>query len=118
MRSKKFYLIIFSFLLSLNVSAFELSSKTECFEELGKVTNKDGITRFFINYGSSSQKSFEIVNQEDIKGNLKKLSRYNAKVKFKVVKDCDFQCEAQVFEIKLLPPWEEIGPVAEPALCK
>ena len=118
MRSKEFYLIIFFLLLSIRLSASELSAKMSCYEEFGKVTNDKGLTRFFINYGSSSQKTFEIVNQRDIKGDSKNLSRYNAKVKFKVVKDCDFQCDAQIFAIEILPPWEKIDPVIKIARCK
>lgn len=120
MRSQKFYLaLLLTCLCFVFVThARELSMNVECYEEMGRIVKKDNKTFFYINFEASSERSFEISNPEALEGSLSRLSSYNALVKFKVLADCDFQCNAQLIDAKLVRPWEKIKPVVTPRFCK
>ena len=72
---------------------------------------------FYVNYMASSQKSLKITNPEVLVGKYKRLKKYHARLQFSVVKDCNFQCDIQLNQIKILPPWKKMTPIDQVKTC-
>ena len=119
MRIRKLYLVFIILLASTSAFAEGMKSKVKCYEAPGKmILKKDGERFFYVNHMASSQKSLKVLNTDFLKGKYANLKEYTATVKFSVVKDCHFQCDINLIEVKTLPPWEKLPAIDQTPECK
>lgn len=117
MRTKKFYLIICFVLFSCNIYSFEMESEKKCYDADGVILKDQKGYGFYINYHASSERMYKIKNHKSFERQFNKMNKQVVNLRFKVLKDCDFQCDIDIIKIKTLPPWEGKTPISKVKEC-